>query len=270
MPHDKVILLGDYFDAYNDTVDEAVNTAKWLRDYVVPNDKIVALIGNHDSSYLWQNNQYFRCSGFSQLKNTAINGVLEPKHKTKFKLFYVEQKFLLSHAGFTNELWKQYSAFFEDTFNTKLEYVEYVLNKMAEEAVIAANDGKDHQLLAAGWDRGGFARYGGINWVDWRNFSPIKGVNQIVGHSIHKVPQILVQKEGGGYCKKDIIEHYQTQQIINVKQGILSTSYGLDTASNHYMVIEDGEVQIYDLHTGINLRELDKYFINPSEMNTLS
>jgi hypothetical protein len=198
----------------------------------------------------------------------------------KFKLFHVEQNHLFSHAGLTNEIWKQYKEFFSDTFSSKLEYVEHVLTKMSEEAFKAAYKGAAHQLFAAGWDRGGFARHGGINWVDWRNLSPISGVNQVVGHSMNRVPRIMIQKYGGGYTKKDIIEYYRKDNIVReldkqrgiqpVQQKVLSTSYCLDTGGNHYMVIEDGDVQIYDLNTGVNLRDLDQYFIMESPMNSLS
>jgi predicted phosphodiesterase len=44
--HDKCILLGDYFDAWGDSDYEAIDTANWLRDKVLYNDKIIALTGN--------------------------------------------------------------------------------------------------------------------------------------------------------------------------------------------------------------------------------
>lgn len=282
VPHDRVVLLGDYFDSHGDVnnVQSAVATAMWLRDYVVPNPKIVPLIGNHCTQYLWQNNINFRCSGYSDLKNMAINGVLEPKHKTKFKVFHIEQGFVFSHAGLTNKLWKEYSAKFNsDGFKDKLSFFEHVLSTTVEEAIIAANRGKEHQLFAAGWDRNGFARYGGINWVDWNNLSPINGINQFVGHSIGRLPRVMVQKAGGGYKKNDILEHYDRLKIIDElnekhdvknEEKVLSTSYCLDTCNNHYAVIEDGKVHFYDWQNNINLRELDKYFIPESPLNILT
>jgi hypothetical protein len=140
------------------------------------------------------------------------------------------------------------------------------------------------ELFAAGWDRGGSSRHGGMNWVDWRYLAPINGINQIVGHSTHAIPEILIQKEGGALSKKDVIEHYKLQANIEkykliskqpvsaniIEPKYLSVSYNLDTNSNHYMVIEDGVVNIYDSQNHINLRELDNYYIPDNPMNTLS
>jgi hypothetical protein len=133
---------------------------------------------------------------------------------------------------------------------------------------------EDAELFAAGWDRGGLHRNGGMTWVDWRNLAPINGINQIVGHSTHTIPEVLIQKEGGALSKKDVIEHYKLQSKL-VKSNIgdskyLSVSYNLDTNSNHYMVIEDGVVNIFDFQTHINLKELGNYYIPDSSMNTLS
>ena len=130
------------------------------------------------------------------------------------------------------------------------------------------------ELFAAGWDRGGTSRYGGMNWVDWRYLAPINGINQIVGHSTNAIPQILIQKEGGALSKKDVTEHYKLQaKLVKNKIGepkYLSVSYNLDTNSNHYMVIENGVVNIFDYQTHMNLREIGNYYIPDNPMNTLS
>jgi hypothetical protein len=41
-------------------------------------------------------------------------------------------------------------------------------------------------LLDIGADRGGRNELGGVTWCDWRNFKPIAGMPQIVGHTCDK------------------------------------------------------------------------------------
>jgi hypothetical protein len=284
--HDKCILLGDYFDSYGDTPEDARKTAIWLKECVLHNPKIVPLMGNHCTSYIFDNNIHFRCSGYTPYKSIAINDVLNVEDKSKFHAYHIDQNHVFSHAGLTNKLWKKYSSLFveQGETETKLEFFDRVMKVISNEAIEAAISNNNVELFGAGWDREGFQQYGGMNWVDWRNLAPINGINQIVGHSTNTIPQILMQKEGGALSKKDVIEHYKLQANIEkykliskqpvsaniIEPKYLSVSYNLDTNSNHYMVIEDGVENIYDLQTHINLKELGNYYIPDNQMNTLS
>jgi predicted phosphodiesterase len=267
VPHDKVVLLGDYFDQYQDKESDAQATAEWLRDFVIPNKKIVPLLGNHDVPYFYNHNPHFRCSGFSFGKSIVINNVLTDEHKENFKFYHIDQGFVLIHAGVTNPRWKEMASKFEESkYATKLEFFDAVLSYFVENGIKSAKLGYDVGLFNAGWDRGGIERHGGINWVDWRNFAPINGINQIVGHTIHRVPEILVQREGGAISVKSVIDYYKKPYNGNV----LSVSYALDTSSNHYIVIEDGVVKVYDYQTGLDLNNLGGYWIPDSNLNTIS
>lgn len=267
--HDRCVLLGDYFDDYGDLTHETRNTATWLRDSVLTNPKIVPIFGNHDCSYFWPANPHPRCSGYSGIKSMVINSVLTAEHKTKFKVYHIEQNFLFSHAGFSNSLWKQCSLRFERTENeSKINFVDRILAVCVEEAIIELNAGRNHWLFAAGWDRGGFQRYGGITWGDWTNFAPVNGINQIFGHTPHKIPEVLIQKAGGGYTKRDVIK--QSKYPIISKENILSVNYDLDTALGHYAVIEDGKIDIFDFFNEINVEDVKKYYIPDNRMSTLS
>ena len=48
---DHTVFLGDYFDDWYDTVQDAANVAKWLRESLENPDR-THLIGNHDVSYM--------------------------------------------------------------------------------------------------------------------------------------------------------------------------------------------------------------------------
>lgn len=268
IPHDKAVLTGDYFDAYGSTLEDTEKTARWLKEKVLHNPKIVTLMGNHDTSYIFSTNRNFRCSGYRDAYNAAINEILNDEDKSKFGVYHIDQGYVFSHAGLTNELWREYSAKFkeQEPSETKLEFFDRVMKVISAESIDKAKEGSDTILLAAGWDRGGMYRHGGINWVDWDSLSPIKGINQIVGHSIHRIPQVLVQKVGGGFTKQDITEYYEKQPT----SVYLSLSYGLDTHLNHYAVIQDGELDIYHIETGINLKEAKQYNIPENPMNGLT
>jgi predicted phosphodiesterase len=277
VPHDKLVLTGDYFDAYGSTAQETRDTAIWLKENILHNPKAVALMGNHDTSYIFNTNRNFRCSGYREEYNQIVNSILNEEDKAKFGVYHIDQGYVFSHAGLTNELWREYSAKFteQSATETKIYFFDRVMKVISKEAVDAARSNNDTVLFAAGWDRGGIYRHGGMNWVDWGSFSPIKGINQIVGHSIHRVPQVLVQKVGGGYVKQDVTEHYDLQGKIgsldkSLDPRYLSVSYDIDTHLNHYAVIEDGVVDIFHIETGINLKDIKNYNIPESEMNGLS
>ena len=265
VPHDKLVLTGDYFDAYGATVTQTENTAIWLKEKILHNPKCVALLGNHDTTYVF-NNMNFACSGYSPSYQEVINKVFNDDDRSRFGVYHIDQGFAFSHAGLTNPLWKQLSEkFAKNEGETTLSFFDDIMSLCAKDAIINAKEGKNALLFSAGWDRGGLNKDGGINWVDWDNFSPINGVNQIVGHSIRRVPQILVQYKGGGYIKQDVTEYYKNKS----NKETLSISYDLDTHLNHYAVIEDGVVDIFHIDTGINLKDVEQYHIAHSEMNNL-
>lgn len=274
VPHDKLVLTGDYFDAYGSTADGTKNTAVWLKENILHNPKVVALMGNHDTSYIFNENRNFRCSGYRDEYNQIINGVLNDEDKSKFGVYHIDQGYLFSHAGLTNELWREYSAKFTEQGpnETRLEFFDRVMKVISKEALDSAKEHGNPVLFAAGWDRGGIYRHGGMNWVDWGSLSPIKGINQIVGHSIHRIPQVLVQKVGGGYVKQDVTEYYDIRRKAASFDDnyVLSISYDIDTHLNHYAVIEDGNVDIFHIDTGINLKDVNQYNIPESEMNGLT
>jgi hypothetical protein len=55
---------------------------------------------------------------------------------------------------------------------------------MAEGELDRIVAGEDSDLLNVGASRGGYDRVGGPLWLDWsREFRPVAGLNQIVGHT---------------------------------------------------------------------------------------
>ena len=244
--HDKCILLGDYFDNYGDNIYDASNTAAWLRDVILPNPKIVPLIGNHDVNYFWNFHPQFRCSGYRDEKYHAIRKEINQDHVRQFKFFHIEDNWCFSHAGLTVGLWKSMAMGYDQAADeTRFQFFTRVLTDWVRKTVEDIDLIKNLPLLGIGYERGGSQQYGGIDWVDWSKFASIQGVNQIVGHTPHKVPEVHVQFVGGGYKKK-----YVTDYLKNIASysgdDVVSLNFALDTHLGHYAVITDGSVIVYD------------------------
>ena len=150
---EDIVFIGDYLDSFKRTKTDQLRVLDTvlLAVEAEPN-RVTALKGNHELSYMaWDE----RCSGWnSGMQNEVYS---RPMHLLKDYVWVLDT--LISHAGVSNALLEQ--------LNTNLtQYLE---------------DGK---LLGAGYARGGNAPVGGLYWCDWyKEFEPVIGVPQIVGHT---------------------------------------------------------------------------------------
>src|SRR5450759_2226700 len=85
-PHDRLLLLGDFFDDFRTGVTDAADTAsqvkKWLNDQTT-----TCLLGNHDMSYGWcRQNRRLICPGYDAAKWITINATVTNKDWQKFAL----------------------------------------------------------------------------------------------------------------------------------------------------------------------------------------
>lgn len=85
-------------------------------------------------------------------------------------------------------------------------------------------------------ERGGQADVGGIAWLDWQKFFPIKGWNQLVGHS-----------EGADIRGKHLIvkegKLVESTEVCS-KEKSVSKNYCADTYNRHVAAIENGKVRV--------------------------
>lgn len=239
---DKCILLGDYFDYWNDTPYHVRDTALWLRDVVLPNKNITSLIGNHCIAYFHSYNERMRRDGFSIPKRDAIFSVLNRDHIDTFKWYHEQDGFLFSHAGISNLLFKEMQLSKPEDRSLATLLPEFIAKSVHNLTVC-----QPAPFFEAGYDRGGEERYGGILWGDWGSFMPIKGVNQIVGHTPHNVPEVFLQLEDGTLKRFNVFEYEWNRA--KYKNTITSLNYALDTHNEHYMTIDDGVVTIWDWKT---------------------
>jgi len=247
---DRCVLLGDHFDNFNDFPEDARQTAIWLKEKVFPDPRFVVLYGNHDLAYVFSYNQDAWCSGYSDAKRKAIFSVLSyDEIINRVKFFHEEAGFLFSHAGITNAVWKEMQMAEPD--GVKLLDV---LPKWVKRSFDGVRTLTAMPLFAAGWSRGGRQQHGGILWADWSEFSPVSGVNQIVGHTPHDVPEITVKLASGAVKHYNAIEWAYNKEALKAKQ-LQSINFALDTHLNHFAIITDGDVEIWDWNTMLPIRE---------------
>ena len=70
-----VIFLGDYFDQFHDSPQDAMETAKWLKQSLQQPNRI-HLMGNHDFHYMLPVGSGTFCSGYTKDKHEAIDQIL--------------------------------------------------------------------------------------------------------------------------------------------------------------------------------------------------
>ena len=162
-----LIFLGDYLDSFDRTTEDQITTLELVME-AVDRGRARALRGNHEISYL---NDNMRCSGYNSATQASVN-ILHSKMASRLKDFLWAEKFLISHAGVSQML---------------LDCSGITLNEY-----LATSD-----YLEVGRARGGACEIGGLYWCDWEHeFTPIKGIAQIVGHTRAE----NIRQKGNSYC----------------------------------------------------------------------
>jgi len=194
-----VVFIGDYLDSFCESFDSQIKTITKVLD-AVENGKAIALMGNHEMSYL---NPDMKSSGYNDSMSSLLmsdfrNGktIRSAMHELLLPYYFAEG-FLISHAGVSNKI---------------LKYTNATLDEYLDE----------RKFGDIGWARGGDSRIGGLYWCDWdEEFEPIPYQRQIVGHSVRSDGKIGVKMNS--YCI-DVLDHgYKTKTIVEIKDGRLST-----------------------------------------------
>jgi hypothetical protein len=210
------LVLGDWFDSfvYDDTQHYS-KTAEYLLNYLSsPNNK--TLFGNHDLHYLFHNTHVI-CSGYEHRKYNAIGEVLENNRLAtcrKIDWFAWVDNYLCTHAGLCAD--------FIDPRAKDISDINLFLIKERERANIKIISGDDHWFYAVGRARGGHYHKGGIVWLDFdKEFAPVEGLNQIVGHTPRRQKGITKYAGTENYC----IDTFQSQWLTVANGKIEVKSY---------------------------------------------
>lgn len=245
--HDEVIFLGDIFDDFGDDPYIISEVAKWFK-WSVHQKNRTHLCGNHDVHYWFADNRNTRCSGYEQFKSMAINDIVSKVDWEKLKFFTIlGDKWLLSHGG-VHPFW----------INTKeVDGAVSLKESLETDSILAkkklyAKDG--HWFTAAGHARCSSARYaGGLLWCDWnKEFVPIKGLHQIVGHTPQHNPYWMILNSNNSFEKLFVSANISDP---NVKNIVLDTDLKNDNSYNicidsgpgsqYYAIYEDGKLTIH-------------------------
>jgi len=216
------IFLGDFFDKFGPRNTKEI--AILLKTSILHDPKNTVLFGNHDLQYAFPENTALKCSGFNFSSESQILSTLKKEDWDKMKfIHWINDTWVCTHAGI------------HPYFLNAVTGIEYL--KDPEKNNEWRNDlhaGICPAILRAGHTRGGFQRYGGITWLDWnREFEPIRGTNQIVGHTISdSVKTNILNNEF------DEVESFNINLDTRLKNVILFHKSEIPTDDGTYEVLE--------------------------------
>ena len=178
-----IVFVGDYFDDFGDTAQDAIQTAQWLKASLRKPNR-VHLIGNHDINYSVYNAgttstgipmNIYECSGYTLQKDAAINKVLDQDDWDKIKLYHFEHGFFFVHGGLHPHWFEHPIKGFD---------IDYVKEKLDKATIDYHNRIWNDLIGAAGRCRGGAHKAGGILWCDaFSEARLIPKIRQVFGHT---------------------------------------------------------------------------------------
>jgi len=200
------VCLGDWFDSFFfDSDTDYKSTAIELREDFLTKPNNITLFGNHDLHYFF-NNKYTYCSGYENRKRDIIKEALGKdinKVVDSFKWFVFIDEYLCTHAGLSNH-------FLPPTIQNNEDVYEYLANQ-ANDANIKIRTDQLHWFYGAGKARGGTEKKGGLVWLDFdREFAPIEGLKQIVGHTYRKNNRVTEWRNTKNYCIDTNLSEWMT------------------------------------------------------------
>lgn len=233
---DEIIFLGDYFDDFNDTPDMIRKMCEWLSASVEKPNRI-HLMGNHDIHYAYPN-RMFECSGYEQWKYFITQDNVDRKVWDKLKWYHIlDDRWFLSHGGLHKLYMNQKILSLRETrdvFNTKLD------QWLHEECIKGLRN--ESWVFGIGHSRGGCQRVGGLLWCDYeREFAPVKGLNQIVGHTPQGFgfPTWCLLNNNGQLSHPPYSQFNPTIEMLDDPN--LSVNIDLDVHGNMHYGIWDGK-----------------------------
>ena len=226
---DEYVFLGDFFDSYEEPPVAAnfKETCEFLRHLVLEHPlrkKFRFLVGNHDLSYIFHNNNHshksihkspdYYCSGWTKNKAKTFRkcfwdqGLRDAFFINNFRPAYQTQGFTLSHAGIHT---KHIPAMRDMNF-----LVNDLLPDVWTKFRMMMSHPHNWLLSGAGEARWGPYPVGGVMWLDWRS-----------------------EFEASEHLGKQVVGHTTVEEPSCVEQGTEWESWNLDT-TRHHGVITDG------------------------------
>ena len=239
--HDEVIFLGDYFDDFGDTPQLVESGCEWFESSVKKPNRI-HLFGNHDVHYAFPYRK-FQCSGYAQWKYFMISDSVSRETWDKLKWYHnLDDTWLLSHAGVHSH---HVPKDIKSLTNNRPEFFK-ALTKYLDDSVAdgfrAIANSVPHWVFGAGRSRGGSQQTGGIIWCDYeQEFSPTKGLNQIVGHTPQRRGHAkwVLLDERGVETRLNSYLHSTDEHVL--RDSTVSVNLDLDVAGTLHYGVWDGK-----------------------------
>lgn len=185
--YDLVIFLGDYVDSFSVRPEIIADNLKDILEFKRQNpDKVILIWGNHDHSYLFNE----QCSGFNELGEMLYCPLFNAAMRDNlFDIVFIYDDIIISHAG-VSEYWLKSVAKLNDVNDINWDNINpKILNWNA----LTGNDGYGDTISQSPiWIR----PYS-------LNMNKVNGYRQIVGHTWNKQP---TKKDGIWY--NDMMPNY--------------------------------------------------------------
>jgi len=160
----RKIFVGDLMDSFDRSWADHAKCLDLVLSAVGAGEADV-IYGNHELSYL---QPHHKCSGWTEDRCLMMRQYRQQIETTFKPYILLSDRFLVSHAGLTEQIWKEKHLTFENLESTLQGWWPKTSSPM-------------HWI---GYYRGGFNSVGGMFWCDFRaEFRPIKGLTQVFGHT---------------------------------------------------------------------------------------
>jgi Calcineurin-like phosphoesterase len=221
--YDHIVFLGDWFDSHHkQSASDLAATCSLVRELSAMKN-FTQLWANHDLQYFYSN-RYVLCSGYSEARDAAIADMLHPRIaeiRDSIGWYVWIDDFLCTHAGV-------HPYFFPSTLELTKEGITKWLDEEIKKVKITIESGGSHWFYRAGAARYGNQKYGGVVWLDFdKEFEPVEGLKQIVGHTYNH--------HGFG------VRAHHTNGNLNLAE---ANDLCIDCNIVQYLIIENGKVEI--------------------------
>lgn len=210
--YDKYVFLGDYFDSFKVSSPKILerfhDVLRLKKNYP---DKVVLLLGNHDTQYfLWPahlGNNPYGCSGYRPEYHLTLNEIYL-KEQDLFQAAYQVKNYLFTHAG-VSEAW------YTQVYKMSKQVEEEGYTDMAD-LINKEFKYRNRSLFAVGFSRGGMYAKSGPFWADKSEtiLNHTVGLHQIVGHtSLKEIEKHSADSESSiTYC--DVLQSRYPEPLI--------------------------------------------------------
>lgn len=180
-PEEQHIFVGDFTDSYHASDKDIIDTFQHVLEF----SDAVILMGNHDIQYFKNSSRALKCTGYRDSYAHILEQIIE-KNKEDLWATCIADGYLISHGGIGKALTK-YTGF--KTIEEINEWCNSEFDKWKNSPVI-------HETLSPifniGSARGGWDKYSGIFWADYRYEKYDLRFNQVFGHSCMSEPKYMV------------------------------------------------------------------------------